>query len=85
MVGLTTWSGLRVLSERQKHDSEPESYDPDEVRRLTRQTDYLVLGSVALGLATGAAGIWLVNWHSNAQTGVALTPGGLALTARRHF
>lgn len=86
LVALTTWSGFEVLSARKLHDEDPQAYDPDDVRRKTRRTDFLVAGSVVLGAATAAAGIWLVDWGASTRTAVQVLPeGGLALAARRDF
>jgi hypothetical protein len=86
LVALTTWSGLEVLSERELHETDPEAYDPDRVKRLQRRTDLLVAGSLALGAATAAAGIWLVEWRTQTRTGLQVLPGGgVALATRRDF
>ena len=46
----------------------------------------LVAGSVVLGAATAAAGIWLVDWGSSTRTAVHVLPeGGVALAARKDF
>jgi hypothetical protein len=86
LVALTTWSGLEVLSARKLHEDDPEAYDRDDVKRKQQRTDFLVAGSVVLGAATAAAGIWLVDWGSSTRTAVHILPeGGVALAARRDF
>ncbi|HEY6556316.1 MAG TPA: hypothetical protein VI072_03545 [Polyangiaceae bacterium] len=86
LVALTTWSGLEVLSARNLHDTDPVAYDPEEVKERQRRTDLLVAGSVVLGAATAAAGIWLVDWGSSTRAAVHVLPqGGLTLAARRDF
>ena len=86
LVALTTWSGLEVLSARRLHDDDPTAYDPEDVKEKQRRTDFLVAGSVVLGAATAAAGIWLVDWGSSTRTAVHVLPeGGVTLGARRDF
>lgn len=86
LAALTTWSGFRVLSERRLHDTNPDAYDPDEVRRLQRQTDLFLLGTIVLGAATGAAGLWWVDFKGEARPSVAFSPGGgVMIGAEKRF
>jgi hypothetical protein len=92
--GLTVWSGLRTqaafksfqddvdtLTERQAQDR------VDEGERLQSLTNGLLLATAAVGAATTATALLLVDWEDSNQTpgaGVALvvTPGTAGLTGR---
>jgi hypothetical protein len=83
---LTIWSGLQATSARDKYDSDPAAYDPDEVRRLALRTDLLLAGTTVVGLATIAAGFWLVDWKGHGRATAIVTPkGGVTIAAEGHF
>jgi hypothetical protein len=77
MIGLTTWSGLDALSE--KNAREPSGYSDTEREAIgdrARRTNYFLAGSAVLGGATAVAGIWFVDWGAKARAAVAPLPGG---------
>jgi hypothetical protein len=81
LVGLTIWSGTDTLSAK---SSATESTWP-HVQELALRTDLFLAGAALLGGATAAAGLWLVDWGSNAQAAAVPLPGGAALLARGRF
>jgi hypothetical protein len=85
LAGLTTWSGLEALSAKALHESQPDAYDPNQVRIWQRRTDYLLLGTLLLGVATGAAGLWWVDWGPSHGRSVSIVPNGLGLVAHGRF
>lgn len=79
LVGATIWSGLDTLSARSKASAS--SWGRVEDRAL--RTDLLLAGSVVLGAATTAAGLWLIDWRSSQITAMPLPGGGALMTQGR--
>jgi hypothetical protein len=87
LAGLTTWSGLDALGERNDRESSGRfsEEDRDAIGERARRTNYLLAGTLVLGAATGAAGIWFVDWGSKTSAALAPVPGGAALVTQGWF
>jgi hypothetical protein len=81
LVALTTWSGVDTLSARSDAQSAPGTWP--HVERLALRTDLLLTGALVLGAATGAAGLWFVDWGTGQRAAAMLLPGGGAAFAAR--
>jgi hypothetical protein len=85
-AALTTWSGADALAAKRLHKTDPEAYDPDDVRRRGRRTDYLLSGAILFTGATIVSTLWWVRWKRGSRASVALVPGnGAALVAEGRF
>jgi hypothetical protein len=83
LVALTTWSGIDTLS---KKDSPTAADHWGDVQDRARRTDILLASAIVVGAATGAAGLWLVDWGPDRHAAAALLPGGGAgLVAEGRF
>lgn len=88
LAGLVTWSGLEALSAGGTYEKQREAAQLTEVRNLQHRTNYFLAGAAVLGAATGAAGLWLVDWRSKpqaTQVSVLLGPAQLGLIAQGRF
>jgi hypothetical protein len=89
LTGLVIWSGVDALSVHDEQERlskrDPSAYEPDKAHDAARRTDYLLAGALVLGAVTAASGIWLVDWRSSPQPEVALTRGGMRVSARASF
>jgi hypothetical protein len=84
LVGLTIWSGVDTLSAKSAVEADP-SKDWGHVQHLALRTDVFLASAVVLGAATGAAGIWLVDWGSGGHVSAAICPSGAAVRAEGRF
>jgi hypothetical protein len=79
----TVWSGVDTLSFRSStYDANQTTANYDTGRDKMHRTNFLLGVSVLTAAFTGIAAIWLVDWHGTrgTHTGLAVTPGSLALT-----
>jgi hypothetical protein len=85
-VALTTWSGIDALNARDLHKTNPDAYDPDDVRRRARRTDIFLGTSLVLGAATAVSGVWWFRTRKKASPAVSLLPNhGFMLSAEGRF
>jgi hypothetical protein len=82
---LATWSGVRALEERDKHESDPERYRPERVTEWAKRTDRLLVGAGLCAAAAAATAIWWVDWSPDVQPELALMPEGALLGAQGRF
>ncbi|HEX4334556.1 MAG TPA: hypothetical protein VH062_01510 [Polyangiaceae bacterium] len=84
LVALTVWSGVDTLSAKSSAGSDPDRWP--HVQHLALRTDLLLTGALVLGAATGAAGLWFVDWGSGRRATAVILPGsGVAFAAEGHF
>jgi hypothetical protein len=84
LVGVTVWSGLDTLSEK---DALPSRSDPgyataaEDVSDDATRTDWLLAATLVTGLSTAAIAIWAVDWQDSGtmQVGVVPSRHGAAL------
>jgi hypothetical protein len=61
-AGLATWSGLDVLRANQDYEASPTRQGFEDGRRRERRTNWLVGGTVLLGVSTAAVGLFATEW-----------------------
>ena len=84
LVALTTWSGIDTLNT--KDDAYASRASWGDVKDRALRTDILLASAIVVGAATGAAGLWLVDWEPDRHAAAALLPGGGAgLVAEGRF
>ncbi|XYH98549.1 hypothetical protein ACMHYB_01945 [Sorangium sp. So ce1128] len=85
-AGLTVASGLDTLAARDAFDAAPTEENLVAGRSKQRRTNVLLGASIGLGVLTGAAAIWLVDWGtppappSPARPALALSLGPARIT-----
>jgi hypothetical protein len=85
-VALTTWSGIDALNARDLHETHPDAYDPGDVHRRARRTDFLLATSLVLGAATAVSGVWWFRSKKKPSASISLVPnGGFMLCAEGRF
>jgi hypothetical protein len=84
LVGLTIWSGVETLSAKSAVEAGTAT-DWEHVQGLALRTDIFLASAIVVGAATGAAGIWLVDWGSGGHASAAIWPGGAAVRAEGRF
>lgn len=81
LTGLTVWSGLDTLSQKDAYDRNQTSQNLDSGRQAQTRTNDLLAGTLVVAAFTGAAAIFLVDWHPHpTQEGdvhVGVGPGSL--------
>jgi len=79
-VGLTIASGVDTDNALSKFEAQRSQDNLSSGQAKQLRTNVLLGASIALGAATGAAAIWLVDWHpTRQQVQVGLGPAGGAL------
>jgi hypothetical protein len=84
LAGLTIWSGVDTLSAKSKVEANP-TLDWGHVQQLALRTDVFLASAIVVGAATGAAGIWFVDWGSGGHASAAIWPGGAVVEAAGRF
>jgi hypothetical protein len=79
LVGLGSYTGIAALHARDERDSRPESYDPDDVRRLARRADFLLGAGLVCASAALISGLVWVDWGHGHGSVVTAAAGGGAL------
>jgi hypothetical protein len=64
LAGVTVWSGLDVVKQRDDLPANPSLQQADEDADRIRRTDVLLLASVVVAAVTTYAGVALVDWDS---------------------
>jgi hypothetical protein len=90
LLGLTTWSGIDTIGEKNKYYDHDPSYNQDTVYRKAHRTDAFLGATVIVGAATALVGWRLVDWSggkasASARVDVSMTPQGAMLVARGAF
>jgi hypothetical protein len=78
----TIGSGVDTLSFRSgTYYPNPTTANYDTGVRKMERTNFLLAFSIAAGAFTGAAGLWLVDWHGAAgtRTSLVVVPGAIGL------
>jgi tetratricopeptide (TPR) repeat protein len=86
VLSVTIWSGLQTLDTLDAFDSHPTPSNLSRGESEQTRTNVLLSGTIGLGLLTGIAAIWLVDWHGSraaASPSIAISPSGA--TARWDF
>jgi tetratricopeptide (TPR) repeat protein len=88
LAGVTTWSGLNTLSQKDAFDAAPTQANLDEGHARQTRTNVLLGCSLGAAALTGLAAIWLVDWKSSKSkesAGVTAGVTGTTLQVRGSF
>jgi hypothetical protein len=66
-LGLTIWSGLDTMSQRSTFDQAPTQANFDEGKAREVRTNVLLAVTAGVGVLTGIAAIFLVDWKGHAE------------------
>jgi hypothetical protein len=83
LAGVTVWSGLDALAARGRLGDAPTPEAVSDLRGRMRRTDVVLGGSLVAAAATGAIGLWLVDWGGGSKgAGVTRSARGSARPRR---
>lgn len=63
LAGITVWSGVDTLSQKDAFDKNPTQQNLDSGQQAQTRTNGLLGATIGVGLLTGAAAVFLVDWH----------------------
>src|SRR5262249_46138613 len=80
LTGLTIWSGVETVNSAHAFDGAPSQAALDSGRAQQTRTNVLLASAIGVGVLTGVAGVWLVDWkgRNSGRVGFGLAPGGAA-------
>ena len=81
-LGFTIWSGLDTLSQRNAFDLAPTQANFDEGKSRELRTNVLIAVTAGVGLLTGLAAIFFVDWKGHAEQS---TPPATTAGVRLHL
>ena len=67
LAGITVWSGIDTLQRKDAFDQTPTQSGLDVGRQAQTRTNVLIVATAGVGVATGLAAIFLVDWHARSD------------------
>jgi hypothetical protein len=78
LAGVTTWSGLNTLSQKDRFDADPSQANLDEGHARQTRTNVLLGFTAGAAVLTTVAAIWLVDWKGKPSAEKAEVKVGVA-------
>jgi len=69
LAGVTVWSGVDTLGQKDTFDKNPTRQNLDTGLQSQTRTNSLIAATAAVGILTGVAAVFLVDWHGGHASG----------------